>query len=86
MPVANPYLKSGAFIKVGTIHVSSAGTFSVKDLKSGSSPTYTISTVTGKFKTAKTATGSIKYGNWFSVPGNTHSCGSASVTFTATTK
>jgi hypothetical protein len=54
---------------------------------STSSATDAISSVTGKFKTAKTATGSIKFANWFSVPGNTHSCGPAtSVTFTATTK
>jgi hypothetical protein len=86
-PTGDPYTGGHAAITtVGMIHVSSAGTFSVKNLKSGSSPTYTISSVTGKFKTAKTATGSIKLVNWFSVPGNTHRCGSSSATFTATTK
>jgi hypothetical protein len=86
-PAGNPYLKSGSLTTVGTIQVASAGTFSVKNLKTSTGPaTYTISSVTGKFKSAKTATGSIKISNWFSVPGNTHSCGSASVTFTATTK
>jgi hypothetical protein len=86
-PAGNPYLKSASLTTVGTIQVSSAGTFSVKNLKTSTGPaTYTISSVTGKFKSAKTATGSIKISNWFSVPGNTHSCGSSSVTFTATTK
>jgi len=87
-PAGNPYLKSAALTTVGTIHVSSAGTFSVKNLKTSTGPaTYTISSVTGKFKSAKTATGSIKISNWFSVPGNTHSCGpTSSVRFTATTK
>ena len=87
-PPGNRYRGAHAAITaVGTIDVSSAGTFSVKNLKSGSSPEYVISSVTGKFKAAKTATGSIKFANWFSVPGNTHSCGPATtVTFTATTK
>ncbi len=85
-PTGDPYTGAHAAITtVGTIMVTS-GTFSVKNLKSGSTPEYVISSVTVKFKTAKKATGSIKYANWFSVPGNTHSCGPATtVTFTATT-
>jgi hypothetical protein len=83
----NPYLKSNALTTVGTIPVSSTGTFSAKNVKTTtSSATYVISSVAGKFKSRTTATGSIKINNWFSVPGNTHSCGSSTVTFTATTK
>jgi hypothetical protein len=82
-------------VKLGTIHVSLAGTFSIKKLKTttstsnvpgGKQTDYTISSIRGKFKNAKTATGSITYSNGFSAPGITHSCGSSTVTFKATTK
>jgi hypothetical protein len=89
-PPGNPYLKSNSITTVGTIHVSSTGTFSIKNLKTTSTSNkttfFTISSVTGKFKTAKTATGRIKFSNGFNAPGFTHSCETFTVTFTATTK
>jgi len=88
-PPGNPYLKSGAIANVGTVHVSSTGAFSVKKVKTttGSNPTFfTISSVSGKFKAAKTATGSITYSTGFTAPGITHTCVTSTVTFTATTK
>jgi hypothetical protein len=88
-PPGNPYLKSGALANVGTVHVSSTGAFSIKNVKTttGSNPTFfTISSVTGKFKAAKTATGSITYSTGFTAPGITHTCVTSTVTFTATVK
>jgi hypothetical protein len=65
----NAYTSADLNYKVGTINVSRAGTFSVKNVK-WTSPVrqprtgrrkVTISTVTGRFKTATTATGTIHF-------------------------
>ena len=76
--------------QVGTIKVSSKGHFSVKNAKSqvvipGTHPhvtKYNSSTVSGSFKTAKKATGTIK----LNVKIGSHSCPSQKLSFTATTK
>jgi hypothetical protein len=71
---------------VGTIPVTGTGSFSIKSAKStykyptGASLT-TISTVIGKFTSASTATGTIKYSQNFST--DTETC-SAHITFKAT--
>jgi hypothetical protein len=63
----NPWTNPYHIYKVGTINVSSNGTFSVENVKwtapsgSGNPPKVTTSTVNGKFTTAKTATGTIRY-------------------------
>ena len=64
----DPWTNPGFTRKVGTIKVDSKGNFSIKNAKStatapGTSPPvtdYSWSTVTGSFKTAKKATGTIK--------------------------
>lgn len=67
--------------RLGTINVSRAGTFSVKKVRStnrqGRTVKVTISTVTGRFKTATTATGTIRFTQRITGP-----C-SGSVRFTA---
>jgi hypothetical protein len=82
--INNPYLST----TVGTIPVSSTGTFSVANAKwtssSADAPTKTTtSTVNGRFTTAKTATGTIHYTQKTS-SGPTGTCG-GTLTFTAKT-
>jgi hypothetical protein len=75
--------------KVGKIKVDSKGNFSVKNANwkvviSGSNPPvtkYSSTTVSGSFKTAKKATGTIK----LNVKIGSRSCPSEKVSFTATT-
>jgi hypothetical protein len=75
--------------KVGTINIDSKGNFSVKNATwkvviSGSNPPvtkYTYSTVSGRFKTAKKATGTIMLKTKI----GSSSCPSQKVSFTATT-
>jgi hypothetical protein len=75
--------------KVGTITVDSKGDFSVKNAKStatlqGSNPPmtkYSSTTITGSFKTAKNATGTIK----LSVTIGSHSCPTQKLSFSAGT-
>jgi hypothetical protein len=82
-PWTNPY----HIVKVGTIKVSSSGTFSVKNVKwtfppsSGNPPKVATSTVNGRFATAKKATGTIRY----TVKIRSATCPKSKVTFTATT-
>jgi hypothetical protein len=74
---------------VGKINVDSKGNFSVKNAKSkavmaGSNPPmtkYSSSTITGSFKAAKKAIGTIK----LKVTIGSHSCPSQKLSFTATT-
>lgn len=90
----NPYTGTGyTYHKIGTIKVSAKGTFSVKSVKwtfhappSQGGPLVTTSTVDGRFKNAKTATGQIRFTQ--TQHGNT--CRSSDhhipkLTFTATT-
>ena len=73
--------------EVGTIDVSPSGTFSVKNVKAttaapgGNGTKVTISTVNGRFTTAKTASGTITY--TMKGPGG-GTCPPATVRFTAT--
>ncbi len=86
----DPWTNSLFVRKVGTIKVDSKGDFSVKNAKSkvaisGSNPPmtkYSSSTVTGRFKTAKKATGSIKLTTTI---GSHSSCPGQKMSFTATT-
>ena len=89
----NPYNSASGVIKVGTIAVSGTGSFSVKKAKStyvnstAGTTDVTKSTVTGKFKTAKTATGTITFTQHMTGPGGfAKSCGPIHLTFKATTK
>ncbi len=86
----NPYAKPTGFIKLGTIAVSRTGSFSLANSKSVSSGVVkdtTVSTVTGTFKTATSATGKIVFTQSEAGPGGFHkSCGPVHLTFTATTK
>lgn len=85
----NPWKNPGFLRKVGTIKVDSKGNFSVKNAKStaiapGSSPpvtSHTSSTVSGSFKTAKKATGTII----MKVTIGSHGCPARRLSFTATT-
>jgi len=96
LPAGNPYLQSADNVKVGAIHLTKAGVFSVKNVKrttstiavqGGEQVNYTISTVKGKFTTKKIATGTITFTNGFTVPGFSHVCGDPiTQTFKATTK
>ena len=74
--------------KIGTITVDSKGNFSIKNAKSkvvipGSNPMtkYSTTTVTGSFKTATKATGTIK----LNVKIGSNSCPTQKLSFTATT-
>ena len=64
-PRINPYTDPYNIVKVGTITVSSSGTFSVKNVKwtaagaHGAPTKITFSKVSGRFTTAKKATGAI---------------------------
>jgi hypothetical protein len=76
----NAFTVPSNIYKVGTIKVSASGTFSVKNLKWTRAPMVTTSSVSGRFKTAKTATGTISIAQ----KQQGHTC-SAKVTFSATT-
>jgi hypothetical protein len=84
-PGVDYYTKPSAMIKVGTVKVSSSGHFSVK----GVVATYTISgyttktttTLSGKFTSAKAATGTLTFSQTYT-PG-AHSCNSNALTFSA---
>lgn len=89
-PWTNPMFQR----KVGTIKVNSKGNFSIKNAKwsvavPGTSPAVTkviYSTVNGRFKTAKKATGTIKMQVKMVQAGSTNSCPVSKLSFTATTK
>jgi len=80
----DPYTGAhAAIIKVGTVAVSGTGSFSVTN---GGS-TGIKSKISGKFKTANKATGTIKFTQHLTGPGGFNkSCGPFNLTFTATTK
>lgn len=90
----NPYTGTGyTYHRIGTIKVSASGKFSVKNAKwtfkappSQGGPLVTTSTIDGQFKTAKKATGTIR----FTQTQQGHTCRSSdhhnpTTTFTATT-
>jgi hypothetical protein len=90
----NPYTGTGyTYHKIGTIKVSASGTFSVKNVKwtfkappSQGGSLVTISTIDGRFKNAKKATGTIR----FRQTQQGHTCRSSdhhapATTFSATT-
>jgi hypothetical protein len=92
--LGNPFTGTDyTYHKIGTIKVSASGTFSVKNVKwtfkappSQGGPLVTISTIDGRFKNAKKATGTIR----FTQTQQGHTCRSSDhhapkVTFTATT-
>ena len=80
----NPYAKSTGMIAVGTIAVASTGSFSIVN---DNSRTGIKSTISGKFKTATTATGKITFRQHITGPGGFNkSCGPIALTFKATTK
>jgi hypothetical protein len=92
-PGVNPY--TGAFlIPVGTVPVSSSGKFSVKNAKSRHTFTgkfgetiLTTAQVSGRFATARTATGTISF-TQTGIPkhGKSISCGPVKLTFRVKTK
>jgi hypothetical protein len=76
---------------VGAVSVSSNGSFSIKNATStskiASQTTVTTTTVRGKFKSAKIATGTITFTQKFSAPGLTgNACGPTHMSFTAETR
>jgi hypothetical protein len=89
----NPYASAAGMIKVGTIPVSAKGHFSVTgttftytNTKAGMK-TVTTTMVTGKFKTAKKATGAISFSQHLTGPdGFSKSCGPLEMKFTAKTQ
>ena len=66
-PGVNPFTDPYNIVKVGTISVSSSGKFSVKNVKwtaagaHGAPTKVTFSTISGRFTTAKKATGTIVF-------------------------
>jgi len=89
----NPYASAAAMIKAGTIPVSASGHFSVKGVTStyvnskGHTTTVTTTAITGKFKTANTATGLITFKQHLNgVGGFTKNCGPLAIKFTAKRK
>ena len=87
------YLKQPANVQnLGTIAVSSSGRFSKKNVittyTSGAQTTTTKSTVSGRFKNAKTAVGTITFTQFYVLKGTptpvVPPCGPVKVTFTAT--
>jgi hypothetical protein len=90
----NPYTSAAAIIKVGTIPVAAKGHFSLTgatstyvNTKGGKTTTVTTSAVAGKFKTAKTAAGTITFTQHLTgVGGFSKSCGPLAMKFTAKTK
>jgi hypothetical protein len=90
-PGVNYYLQASAVQKLGSIPVSKSGSFSIKNVvrtySINGQKTITTSSVKGKFKTPKKATGKITFSQTFNVPGaNVPPCGPVTVSFTATTK
>lgn len=89
----NPYTSAAAIIKVGTLTVSATGHFSITgatftyaNTKAGTK-TVTTTAVTGKFKTAKSATGTITFTQHLTgVGGFSKSCGPLAMKFTAKRK
>jgi hypothetical protein len=90
-PGVNYFLKPAFVQRVGIISVTSKGNFSIKGAKSTYQPvsnqkTVTTSSVTGKFKTSKLASGTITFTQKFSGSGfMTQTCGPVKFTFTAKT-
>ena len=89
----SPYTSAANIIKVGTITVSGSGGFSVTNAKSTyvnskSGKKYvTTSTVAVKFKTAKSASGTVSWSQKTTGPGGVNkNCGPYELSFTATTK
>jgi hypothetical protein len=89
----NPYTSAANIINVGTIAASSDGSFSAPNAKSTyvnskvHTTTVTISMIMGKFKTAKSASGTISFTQNLTGPGGfKKSCGPLEEKFTATTK
>jgi hypothetical protein len=86
MPGVDYWTKPFAVKKVGTVNVTGNGKFSVKSAKSTFSvsgqTTVTTSTISGRFKNAKTATGTITFSQTISVNGGIK-CGPAKLTFSA---
>jgi hypothetical protein len=90
-PGVNYYLKPFNLHKLGTILMATNGSFSVTNVKTTyviqGQKTVTTSSVTGKFKTSKTATGTITFSQKFTAPHlHGESCGPTTVSFTAKTK
>ncbi len=89
----NPYAGAAAMINVGTIPASAKGHFSVTgatftytNTKAGTK-TVTTTMITGKFKTAKTATGAITFSQHLTGTGGfSKSCGPLEMKFTAKTQ
>jgi hypothetical protein len=89
----NPYAIASGMIKVGTIPVSATGHFSstgaqftYANAKAGTK-TVTTTAVTGKFKTAKSASGTITFTQHLTgVGGFSKSCGPLAMKFTAKTR
>jgi hypothetical protein len=87
MPGVDYWTKPFAIKKVGTVKVAAAsGRFSVKNAKStfvvSNQKTVTTTSVSGSFKNAKTATGTITFSQAISVNGGLK-CGPAKLTFSA---
>jgi hypothetical protein len=91
VPGVNYYLKPFNTHKLGTVTISARGAFSVKNVATkfsipGNSTTITTSSVSGKFKTAKLATGTITFTQKISTKFNSFKCGPAQRNFTAKLK
>jgi hypothetical protein len=90
-PGVNYYLKSFNLHKLGSIPVAANGSFSIPNVKTThviqGQTTVTTSSVAGKFKNSKIASGTITFRQKFTaphIPGE--SCGPATVSFTAKAK
>ena len=90
-PGVNYYLKSFNLHKLGTIPVATNGSFSVTNVSTTyviqGQKTVTTSSVAGKFKNSKMASGTITFSQKFTAPRvHGESCGPATVSFTAKAK
>jgi hypothetical protein len=87
-PGVSPFKNAYAIKQIGTVTVAANGHFSIKNAKSSfkvaKQTTITTSTISGRFKNARTAVGTITFGQKFKashVDGG--SCGPVTVTFAA---
>jgi len=87
----NPYASAATMIKVGTIPVTATGHFSITGVAftyaNTVTKTVTTTAVTGRFKTAKAAAGTITFSQHVTgVGGFSKTCGPLAMKFTAKTK
>ncbi len=89
----NPYASASGIVKVGTVALAATGHFSVAaatftyvNTKASTTTVFTTA-VTGKFKTAKSAAGTVTFSQHLTGPGGfSKSCGPLAMKFTAKVK